>query len=152
LIIDCYKLNNVSRPCWHPWLFAGDHFVMIFSSEVIILLYCRLSVASDVLWTWIYNGLWAAIWALLIIERSIPTIYLKSVTSHQFLKRMVQCWTLPVYELLGDGVKISESWSCRFLRKGGRENDSSRKLISHDGNSGTLKERKRQENSWKRYV
>ena len=30
LIINCYKLNHVSRPCWHPWLFAGDHFVMIY--------------------------------------------------------------------------------------------------------------------------
>ena len=84
--------------------------------------------------------------------RSIPTIYFKSVTSHQLLKRMVQCRTLPVYELLGDEVKISESWSCRFLRKGQRENDSSRKLISHDGNTWTLKGRKRQENAWKRYV
>lgn len=53
--------------------------------------------------------------------RSIPTIYLKSVTSHQLLKRMVQCRTLPFYELLGDEFKISESRSCRFLRKGERE-------------------------------
>lgn len=74
-----------SRPCWHPWLFAGDHFVMIFSSDVIFLLYCindasfstNLYIlkstdenASDVLWTWIYNGLWAAIWVLLVLASS----------------------------------------------------------------------------------